>query len=91
MASADGMDATLPCCWLMSASEAILLPCQCFCRCDKYRMFKYIRQCYLWNRTVHELNAYYHNVWKTRSTDLADEFLTMREEDATRMEYLAYV
>jgi hypothetical protein len=49
------------------------------------------RQSYLWRRSTHELNAYYHNVWKTRSTDLADEFLTLREEDATRLEYMAFV
>jgi hypothetical protein len=40
---------------------------------------------------VHELNGYYHNVWKTRSTDLAEEFLTMRAAEATRQEYAAYV
>jgi hypothetical protein len=40
---------------------------------------------------VHELNAYYHNVWKTRSTDLADEFLSLREADATRADYRAFV
>ena len=40
---------------------------------------------------MHELNGYYHNVWKTRSTREADVFLTMREEGATRAEFSAYV
>jgi hypothetical protein len=40
---------------------------------------------------VHDLNSYYHNVWKTRSTDVADEYLAMREEEATPDEYGAFV
>jgi hypothetical protein len=34
------------------------------------------------HRSVHELNGYYHNVWKTRSTPEADEFLALREQGA---------
>lgn len=51
-------------------------------RCDKYRMFKYIRQCYLRARSVHELNGYYHNVWKTRSSAVAEGFLGLRDAGA---------
>ena len=53
--------------------------------------FARCRQCYLYGRSLQELNGYYHNVWKTRSTDVADEFLTMRELGATRAEYGAFV
>jgi hypothetical protein len=62
----------------------------CF-RCDKYRFFKYIRQCYLWQRSAHELNGYYHNVWKTRSTPEAEQFLTMREGGADSAAFAAFV
>jgi hypothetical protein len=45
-------------------------------------MFKYIRQCYLRARSVHELNGYYHNVWKTRSSAVAEGFLGLRDAGA---------
>lgn len=73
-----------------TVAALLLIPLSCCCscfRCDKYRFFKYIRQCYLWQRSAHELNGYYHNVWKTRSTPEADEFLSMREAHATDQEY----
>jgi hypothetical protein len=34
------------------------------------------------SRSANDLNGYYHNVWKTRSTPEADEFLSLREQGA---------
>ena len=53
-------------------------------------MFKSCKRLYLKSRTVHELNGYYHNVWKTRSTPEADEFLTMREAHASDRDYWVF-
>jgi hypothetical protein len=54
-------------------------------------MFKYIRQCYLTRRSVHELNGYYHNVWKTRSSAVAEEYFALREGRADRPAMNAFV
>lgn len=48
------------------------------------------RRLFLKSRSVHELNGYYHNVWKTRSTPEADEFLTLREAAAGEQEFWVF-
>jgi hypothetical protein len=53
-------------------------------------MFKYIRQAYLPHRSVHELNGYYHNVWKTRSSAAADDCLSLREAGVEPQDMAAF-
>lgn len=53
-------------------------------------MFKFIQRCYLPARSVHALNGYYHNVWKTRSSAVAAEFLNLREEGGDAGDFEAF-
>jgi hypothetical protein len=45
----------------------------------------------LWQRSAHALSGYYSNVWKTRSTPEAEEYMSLMEQGASSADMLAFV